>query len=85
MSRSACAARRGSRARARSDSGSGNGSDRHPKRYRVAGRRTATILVGITPTAKRKIEGTKTLATVTVTERGPDGERSLERRLPIRL
>ena len=63
----------------------GNGSDRHPKRYRVAGRRTATILVGITPTAKRKIEGTKTLATVTLTESGPNGERSLERRLPIRL
>ena len=62
-----------------------NGSDRHPKRYRVAGRKTATILVGITPTAKRKIEGTDTLATVTLTEDGPNGERSLEKRLPIRL
>ncbi len=63
----------------------GNGTDRHPKRYRVEGRRTATILVGITPTAKRKIEDSGTLATVTLTERGPDGERSLEKRLPIRL
>lgn len=64
----------------------GNGTDRHPKRYRVAGRQTATILVGITPTAKRKIDGTDTRATVTLTERDPDGEeRSVEKRLPIRL
>ena len=62
-----------------------NGTDRHPKRYRVAGRTTATILVGITPTALRKIDGSNTPATVTLTERGPNGERSTERRIPIRL
>lgn len=63
----------------------GNGTDRHRKRYRVTGRRAETIRVGITPTAKRKIEGTDTLATITLTERGPNGARSLEKRLPIRL
>ena len=63
----------------------GNGTDRHPKRYRVAGRRTATIRVGITPTAKRKAEEPNTLATVTLTESGPSGERSVEKQLPIAL
>lgn len=62
----------------------GNGSDKHPKRYRVAGGKTATIAVGLTPTAFRKIEGTRTQATVTLTEKGRKGERSVERRMPIR-
>ena len=62
-----------------------DGTDRHPKRYRVAGRKTVTILVGLTPTALRKIEDSGTLATVTLTESGPDGDRRFDRQLPIRL
>ena len=62
----------------------GNGSDKHTKRYRVAGRRTVTIPVGLTPTAFRKIEGTRTLAKVTLTEKGQKGARTAERRMPIR-
>jgi hypothetical protein len=60
----------------------GNGSDKHPKRYEVAAGRTATIKVGVTPTAKRKImDGAKT-AVVTLTE--SDGDES-KKTLPIRL
>ena len=62
----------------------GNGSDKHPKRYRVAGGRTVTIPVGLTPTALRKISGTRTPATVTLTEKGRNGARTVERRLSIR-
>lgn len=60
-----------------------NGSDKHPKRYRVGARRTATIVVGITPTAKRKAadRGDDAVATVTLTE--SDGDRS-EKELPIK-
>jgi hypothetical protein len=62
----------------------GNGSDRHLKRYRVAGISTAAIQVGLTPTAFRKLEGTRTQAKVTLTEKGAKGARSVEQRLPIR-
>lgn len=60
----------------------GNGTDRHRKNYVVAGRKTATIQVGITPTAKRKVMDGQRTAEVTLTE--PDGG-VLEKTLPIRL
>lgn len=62
----------------------GNSTDRHPKRYRLGGGEAATIDVGLTPTAFRKIRGSSTIATVTLTERGVKGARSVEQRLRIR-
>jgi hypothetical protein len=62
----------------------GNSTDRHTKTYRLGGGQATTIQVGLTPTAFRKIEGTKTIATVTLTEKGDKGARTVEQRLRIR-